>query len=101
MGIYLIGPYKAVHIGSDEQLLYLSSYIHRNPVDLPDGRKNFYSYNWSSLIDYLEQSRWGELLKNEIILEQFESKSDYKNFIKTSPAKTDRLENLVLIDAVQ
>ncbi|MFH1460879.1 MAG: transposase [Patescibacteria group bacterium] len=32
------GSYKLVHIKSDEQLLYLSAYIHRNPRELKNGK---------------------------------------------------------------
>ena len=33
------GPYKAVHVGDNEQLLYLSAYIHLNPKELNEWYK--------------------------------------------------------------
>src|SRR3989344_9566821 len=42
------GPYKAVHIEDDRQLLYLSSYIHKNPKELNGWKNREQFYPWSS-----------------------------------------------------
>lgn len=81
------GKYKAVHIESNEQLLYLSSYIHRNPRELSDYRGKEESYQWSSLEDYVHGNRWGKLLMPGIILEQYKNKDEYEKFVSTSTAK--------------
>lgn len=44
------GVYKAVRITSEEQLMYLTKYIHRNPD--PDQGKTFQSYPYSSYAAY-------------------------------------------------
>ncbi|MEK7194388.1 MAG: transposase [Patescibacteria group bacterium] len=74
------GPYQAVHIVDDKQLLYLSAYVHKNPEKWSD-------YSWSSFEDYMNKNRWGSLLKPEIILEQFKSKDQYGRFVSSSTAK--------------
>ena len=81
------GPFQAVHVEDNKQLLYLSAYIHKNPHGLKEWQKKEEKYPWSSLQDYLFENRWGKLLKPEIILEQFNKNSEYKKFIKTSSAK--------------
>lgn len=83
------GTYKAVHVKSDTQLLYLSTYIHRNPRELADWRAKEFEYPWSSLQDFTEANRWGGLIMPEIITGQFDGtdRSNYADFVKTSPAK--------------
>jgi len=90
------GPYKSVHVKDNRQLLHLSAYIHRNPVEISDWSKRIDKYPWSSLQDYLNINRWGEDLKAQIVLDQFPSK-DYEEFIETSPAKALK-ESGVAID---
>lgn len=52
------GVYKAVRVISDEQLLYLTKYIHRNPH--PDEGKLIISYPYSSYRVYcgIENAKW-------------------------------------------
>ncbi len=84
------GRYKTVHVKDNEQLLYLSSYIHRNPRELSQwkgGKEEQYPY--SSLQDYIDKNRWGGLLATDIIAEQFETtpNSNYRDFVRSSTAK--------------
>ena len=81
------GPYKAVHIKNNNQLLYLSSYIHRNPRELKEWLNKENIYQWSSYQDFVNKNRFEELLVLDIINEQFRNKEDYDKFIKTSTAK--------------
>ena len=81
------GPYKAVHIEDNDQLLYLSTYIHRNPRELPSWKYNEQKYEWSSYQDYVGENRWGSLLSTSLILEQFKTKKEYAEFVRTSTAK--------------
>jgi putative transposase len=81
------GPYKAVHIESNEQLLHLSAYIHLNPREFNEWHKKEVNFPWSSYQDYIKENRWRNLLKIEIITEQFKNKNEYKNFVETSGAK--------------
>jgi putative transposase len=87
-GHLLQGPYKAVHVGANEQLLHTASYIHRNPLELNKWKSKIELYPWSSFLDYSEESRWGPLLAQEIILEQFLNKAAYADFVSESTAKS-------------
>jgi|ERR1035437_582806 putative transposase len=81
------GPYKAVHIQDDKQLLYLSAYIHRNPRELKGllGKEN--AFQWSSYQDFIGDNRFGALLLPDIIANQFDNKKQYDVFVKESSAK--------------
>ncbi len=83
------GPFKAVHIEDENQLLYLSAYIHRNPREISEWKDREETYPWSSYHDYIVENRWGSLLKPEEILEQFDKIGDYKTFVDESGAKDD------------
>lgn len=81
------GAYKIVHIENNIQLLYLSAYIHRNPRSLLGWENKELKYEWSSYQDYVKEGRFGRLLTQTIILDQFSSKKDYQKFVESSPAK--------------
>lgn len=81
------GPYRAVHIKDNRQLLYLSTYIHRNVREISRWFNKERQYPWSSYQDFVDENRWGDLLMMDIILGQFKSKRKYREFVETSPAK--------------
>ena len=81
------GPYQAVHVGDNRQLLHLSAYIHRNPREISKWFNKEDQYQWSSYRDYIGENRWGDLLLLDIVLGQFKNKKKYHEFVKTSPAK--------------
>jgi len=81
------GPYKAVHVENNRQLLHLSAYIHKNPIELPKWKGKEFDYPWSSLQDFTSKNRFEGLLAQEIIIDQFNNLGEYKKFIKTSSAK--------------
>ncbi len=81
------GPYQIVPIESNEQLLYLSAYIHRNSRELTGWTDREREYPWSSYQDYVGKNRWGELLKRNIILDQFETTKEYRDLVEKSGAK--------------
>jgi len=83
------GSYNLIHISSDEQLQYLFSYVHKNPIELPKWRDNYWEYSWSSCKDFGDANRWGGLLNDEIITDQFSDFSAYKKFLQESSAKDD------------
>jgi len=80
-------PYRAVHVEDNDQLLYLSTYIHRNPRELPGVAGREHLYKWSSYQDYLGQNRFGALLDPSLVLDQFDDPSDYRAFVDSSIAK--------------
>lgn len=81
------GPFRSVHIEDNDQLLYLSTYIHRNPRELPGMLGKEHTYKWSSYQDYLGQNRFGALLDPSLVLGQFATPSDYRVFVDSSIAK--------------
>lgn len=81
------GAFHSVHIKDNEQLLHLSAYIYRNPREIPGWKNKEVDYIWSSYYDYVEENRWGEFLKREIILDQFSNKKEYRDFVETSGTK--------------
>ncbi len=88
------GSFKNIHIPSNEQLLYLSAYIHRNARELREWHNNEVNYPWSSYQDYVHKNRWGALLSRNIITEQFDDGKDYLKFCENTNAKSfESLEN--------
>ena len=53
VGPLLQGPFKAVLIESDEQLIHVSRYIHLNPI-VSGIVKNLEDYPWSSYLEYIK-----------------------------------------------
>lgn len=85
------GTFKAVHIETDEQLIHLSRYIHLNPlVSFVVKEKDFLTYPWSCLPDYL--SGKSSLVELEPILSQFPSPSAYRKFVLDQADYAKRLE---------
>ncbi len=71
------GPFKAVHINSDEYLLYLSAYVNKNYFIHGYGKED---WKYSSLLDYFGK-RENNLCDKNIVLSQFNSIKEYKEFI--------------------
>jgi len=78
VGYLFQGEFKSVLVGTNEQLLHLSRYVHLNPL-VSDLTKNLNEYTWSSYPEYLGLTPQKNCTK-EIILDQFKSKEYYKNF---------------------
>lgn len=87
------GRYKAVLIQNTEYLLYLSKYIHLNPIELLINGQLLTDYPWSSYPTYLEKLNisW---LKTDFINSNFLKKGKYsvnlyKSFVENSLNKTE------------
>lgn len=79
-GALFQGPFKALRVETDEQLIHLSRYIHLNPlVSYVVKEKDFLSYPWSSLPDFLNGK--SSFINTDVILSQFSSPSAYKRFV--------------------
>jgi len=74
------GSYKAIHIDSDEYLLWLSAYVNGN-IEIHNIEKAEF-YNWSSCRNFLYGEKSEILGDTNIILSQFESVDRYRNFVK-------------------
>ena len=91
------GRFQSIHIDKNEYLNYLSAYIHLNPRELAKWRGKEIEYPWSSFQDFVKENRWGQLLSNPIILEQFENGDEYRNFVEDTPIR-EKLEEGYLLD---
>jgi len=87
------GSFKAIHIEDDAQLIYLSAYIHNNVKELGNWSRKEELFPYSSFQDYIKENRWGELLKRNIILDQFLDKEKYRLFVKESGAKDKSVQH--------
>lgn len=79
VGHLLQGNFKAVHVGTNEQLLHLSRYIHLNSL-VSYLVKDLDSYKWSSYSEYISLID-NAICDKKIILDQFKSKEEYRQFI--------------------
>lgn len=73
------GEFKAVTMESDEQLLYVSRYIHLNPF-VADMTKNLESYQYSSYPAYLNLTQ-DLLISPKMVLDFFKNSQEYKEFV--------------------
>ena len=85
-GVLFQGPFKAVHINTNEQLLHTSIYINLN----------YKVHQLGNGVTKLVKSSWGEytnekygdinnlICKKDIILKQFKNNTDYKKFAESS-----------------
>ena len=90
---YLFGSsFHRKLIDTNEYLLHLSAYIHRNPREIKKWNNKESDYPWSSYQDYIGENRWGSLLNPEIILDQFSNKKEYLEFTRSSSAKLKEFE---------
>jgi putative transposase len=75
------GPFKAVRIETDDQLLHLSRYIHLNPYSsyVVKNIKDLEKYQWSSFLEYLGK-REG-FCQKETVLSFYRELKDYQKFV--------------------
>lgn len=86
-GVLFQGKFKAVHIASDSQLMYIPHYIHLNPLDIcmPEWKTIGVSshkkalgcleqYEWSSFHDYTGKQKFSFLLETSFIDSIFKTK---------------------------
>lgn len=78
IGSLLQGPFKAVRIETDEQLVHVSRYIHLNPV-VSGLVKQTEKYRWSSYPEYINEPI---LCSVSVVLGLFPSKEKYKEFVE-------------------
>ena len=86
------GKFKSVEVDSSEQLLYLSKYIHQNPIKLINRLEN---YLHSSLPVYLKQTEPLDWLYPKYVTKLIKNYSKYFKS-STQEQETKRMENLIL-----
>jgi|SRR3989344_5276178 len=85
------GPFKAVHVESEEQLLHLSRYLHLNPyVSSVVKKDKLAAYPWSSYPDYLQGK--SRLIDMAPIMHRFKSPTDYQSFVSNHADYARELE---------
>ena len=86
------GPFKAVRVESEEQLIHLSRYIHLNPISsflIKEAELD--SYSWSSLPEYLAPQ--GNTLSNPTFIGGlFKSPTGYRDFIHNQIDYAQKME---------
>lgn len=102
-GSLLQGPFKAVHIENEEQLLCVIRYVHLNPVSsFLISPENLDTYQWSSHAEYI-----GKVAENicdqAFVKHEFLTQKTYRQFIDDQVAYVKSLASInhVIIDREQ
>lgn len=91
VGPLLQGPFKAVRIESDEQLIHVTRYIHLNPL-VGYLVKDLRDYEWSSYLCYLELNN-NKLCQRETV-EKLISLKNYERFVLDHADYAKHLERI-------
>ena len=95
------GNYKAVLldlVDSDEQLIYLSKYIHLNPIDILPSRSNLEGYKYSSYGNYLGRFSQ-DWVKPKLVLDKYKTENkllSYKDYVEKIKEDADEFKDIVL-----
>ncbi len=95
VGSLFQGPFKAIHVDTDQYLTHLSRYIHLNPV-FARLVERAQDWEFSSYREFIGV-RSGSLPKPDVVLSQFANKEAYRAFVEKY-AEGDRrmIEGLLL-----
>lgn len=80
-GTLFEGPFQAVHVDCEEYLLYLSRYVHRNPVEAGLAGA-CWEWEFSSYRSYLDRAA-DSFERKEVILAEFGTVEEYKRFVES------------------
>jgi putative transposase len=88
------GPFKAIRVESDEQLLHLSRYVHLNPYSsyVVKNFKDLENYIWSSFPEYLGAKEG--FCQKKLILSFFPNKENYRQFVFDQAEYQRELQNI-------
>jgi len=91
VGSLFQGRFRAKLIETDEYLLHLSRYIHRNPKEILPSTPGvgLDKYEWSSYLSFIDKNK-AELVDPTFILNYFKKnnpKEDYKTFVEYDDEK--------------
>ncbi len=78
------GNYKAVMVSTENQFIYLSKYIHRNPIDILPTRSNLEGYKYSSYQTYLGKftQTWVDKSETLSYFSKINSEESYQQFVE-------------------
>ncbi|MFZ2199508.1 MAG: transposase [Microgenomates group bacterium] len=97
VGSLFQGRYKAVLIDNEMQFLYLTKYIHRNPLDLfPLSPDKILDYPYSSYRNFLGIIHQSWVDPSDIIYSYSKNspRNTYQNFVEESREKSTEIETL-------
>lgn len=83
------GPYRAVKVQNEYQFIYLSKYIHRNPLDLPpykESPRRLRDYEYSSYGNYLRNftQSWVQTDSIRTYFSKTHPQLSYESFVEQS-----------------
>ncbi len=95
------GVYKAVLVESEAQLVFLSKYIHRNPIELPSGRV-LEGYKYSSYGNYLGKFNQDWVKKSDILdlFSKTKLNNSYQSFVEETDERDLPTIKTVIIEEV-
>ncbi len=106
MGSLFQGPFKAVHVKTDEQFIYLIWYVFTNPLDLLEKNwrnegvkdakraiKYLESYKWSSYLDCIGIKNFPSVTKRDFLTNNFGEKNNIKDFIEERISEEEKIKN--------
>lgn len=99
VGSLFQGVYKGVRITDEQQFLYLTKYIHRNPLKLVgDDPKKLSMYPYSSYPNYLGVIRQNWINTENVLtyFSQTNPRNTYQSFVEESPSELEDVTNLTL-----
>ena len=80
-GTLFEGRFKSVLVDTDEYLIHLCRYIHRNPIDThPPLVNKLTNWKYSNYLEWIE-IRNGDLVDNKLIRRYFPDSNKYKEFV--------------------
>lgn len=92
VGSLVQGPFKAIMIENEEQLIHVSRYIHLNPVVAGLSQKAE-DYPWSSYNEYIKNDKNSLCFKTDII-NCFPTPQDYKTFTEDQIGYAKQLDDI-------
>jgi REP element-mobilizing transposase RayT len=81
VGTLFQDTFKSINIDGNEYLLWLSAYIHQNPV-VAGIAWDLSQWKWSSYSEYVEGVEG--MCGKDVILEQYKNKIEYEKFVESS-----------------
>lgn len=86
VGSVFQGRYQAKQIDTIRYLIWLSRYIHRNPLDLKLNDNSLLKYPWSSLSQFLmlQKNKGFMEVEKSLVLKYFHNIKSYENFLLIS-----------------
>lgn len=94
VGSLFQGPFKAVYVETDEQLLHLTRYVHLNPVASFIIKLNdLESYPWSSFPEYIGKNKTG-ICDTTWVQAHFATTQRYRKFVYDQAGYAQELEKI-------